>query len=686
MRLSVVVAVRSLVRMFRQFTTVFAFLAFLSALGALFADGLFAAEGTVVSTPSIWALSVVRVLPVLVALLTMRLWSDDGIAERMEADLVVPVPERVFAYGRFAAAYVAVLFALMLSLAVPLVVLPKCSAILSSQLRFVRFIPAFAVLAVFALPVTAIGSMIGVVFRNAISAAVATVAITYVVPLAAYRALFSWSPAVRQKFAESPVLSQIADAADGFLSFGFVVVALAFTVLALFIASKAFALRRIAGGGRGLLKVSSVTAMLSALLSATLLSLLAIRMDFMIEWPGAVRTASVSARTREILSEIVHPVRISACMRRDSSGFLPIARLLRLVEAKSRSLAGAGVTCEFVDPRWDPNAAVRIVRSGAGDNSIVFTSGRRRIVVPAKDFDEGACASAIQRLSLPARSETILFTTGHGEPAIDDFGPSGLGDAVRALRQDGYRVGSHFSLTSSVPRECSVLVVVGACTPFSTSELRDIGLFISQGGRLLVADTGLPQSGIRPILDRLGITAASGDAPPVGTTDGSDIIASDFGDHAVSSPLHGSAVIFAPDALRFSLPAASAANAHGFSLVPLCPAGDSAFAVAAEKGAVLRNDLAIRPARIVVIGDRSFFLNRTLVSRANANRDFFLNAVAWLAGLDVSGAVGVADNVLSVRMDRSDRIRFLVCSSVAFPFLVAVFAVLLQRRRGRMKR
>ena len=50
----------------------------------------------------------------------------------------------------------------------------------------------------------------------------------------------------------------------------------------------------------------------------------------------------------------------------------------------------------------------------------------------------------------------------------------------------------------------------------------------------------------------------------------------------------------------------------------------------------------------------------------------------------MSGAVGVADNVLSVRMDRSERIRFLVYSSVALPLLAAfpiAFAIRRRRRR-----
>jgi hypothetical protein len=218
---------------------------------------------------------------------------------------------------------------------------------------------------------------------------------------------------------------------------GFVAAALALTVFALFAASKAFAMRRMVGDGNVVLKLSSFAAVFSALLSAVLALMLAMRLDFNIEWPGAVRTASFSARTREILSGIAHPVRVSACMSRDSVGFLPVARLLRHVELESRSLAGAGVSCEFIDPRWDPNAADRLVRLGASENMIVFSSGRRRIVVSAKDFDERACASAVQRLSMPARSEKVLFTSGHGEPSIDDYGPTGLGDAARALRQDG---------------------------------------------------------------------------------------------------------------------------------------------------------------------------------------------------------------------------------------------------------
>ena len=106
--------------------------------------------------------------------------------------------------------------------------------------------------------------------------------------------------------------------------------------------------------------------------------------------------------------------------------------------------------------------------------------------------------------------------------------------------------------------------------------------------------------------------------------------------------------------------------------------------MAVEKGAALKSDLAIRPARMVVIGDPSFFLNGALASRANANRDFFLNSVAWLAGLDVSGSVGIAGNVLSARMDRSRRVRFLMQAVGGVPLaLMALGLVVVVRKRRR---
>jgi hypothetical protein len=315
---------------------------------------------------------------------------------------------------------------------------------------------------------------------------------------------------------------------------------------------------------------------------------------------------------------------------------------------------------------------------------LVVSAGRRRIVVPAKEADESVCASAIQRLSMPAKHETVMFTAGHGEPSVSDIGPLGLNDAAQVLKQEGYRISTLFSATSTIPADCAVLAVIGPRTPFSEAERRDIGKFLLQGGRLLATVSSVAGSGLEGLLETYGISveAVRGNQR---TTDGADIVVSDFGDHAVSGPLTGSVVVFAPDAVRLKAAPPASAPEGGFSFTALCGAEPPAYALAGERGTALKSDLAIHPARLVVIGDSSFLGNAALASRANANRDFFLNAVAWLAGLDVSGSPGMGGNVISARMDRRLRIRFVLLSVVGVPVALGLFVLIVRvwKRRRR---
>ena len=686
MRRSGIVFARTFGRLAGLSTTVFGLTAFLVVSGALFVNGLFAAEGQGVSVPSVWAVAVITALPFLASLLTMRLWSEEGDPDRLEIDLVAPVPERAFTVGRFLAAYAWVSVAVLLSLAVPVVLLPRCAPALSGGSACMGFVPALVAVLILSVPLTAIGSLAGVCLRRAAPAAIVSAAVTYALPYVAYRVGMAWSPGFRARFAEPPLQAAVADVADGFFPVGLAVAALAVAAFVLYATSKALAMRRLVGDGRLALKVSSLLAVASALLAMVLCVLLAFRLDTVVVWPGASRVAPFSERTREILSGVSQTVRVTACMRRDSAAFLPTARLLRALAAESRATAGATVECSFVDPRWDPNAMRHLGRrfgAGVGEGTVVFASDRRSLTLPVANLDESACASAIQRLSMPAKSELVLFTTGHGEPALDDPDTSGLSEIARALRQDGYRVGSFFSVTSSVPTDCAVLAIVGARTPFSEAELREIGLFISQGGRVLATVSDSATAGAMPLIERCGVTRLPVTAA-ARTVDGADIMVTEFGDHAVSRPLTGSVVVFAPGSVRFTWPPAKEARADGFAAVSLC-GGEEALAIALEKGAGIRRDLAIRPPRLVVIGDSSFFLNGALASRANANRDFVLNAVGWLAGMDVSGSASRASDVIALQMDRASRIRFFALAVGVLPLALAGLLALLPLRKRRRR-
>ena len=119
--------------------------------------------------------------------------------------------------------------------------------------------------------------------------------------------------------------------------------------------------------------------------------------------------------------------------------------------------------------------------------------------------------------------------------------------------------------------------------------------------------------------------------------------------------MSGSVVVFAPDAVRLKAAPSASAPEGGFSFTALCGAETPAYALAGERGTALKSDLAIHPARLVVIGDSAFLGNAALASRANANRDFVLNAVGWLAGMDVSGSASRASDVIALQMDRASR-------------------------------
>jgi hypothetical protein len=105
------------------------------------------------------------------------------------------------------------------------------------------------------------------------------------------------------------------------------------------------------------------------------------------------------------------------------------------------------------------------------------------------------------------------------------------------------------------------------------------------------------------------------------------------------------------------------------------------LAVALERGGSDAPDLVLRPTRIVVIGDGTFVSNGALATRGNANRDFFLNSMAWLAGLDTLNAARTPGNVVVTGLDRSGWLKFGALSG--FIILVFVAFVMLTSIRRR---
>lgn len=183
----------------------------------------------------------------------------------------------------------------------------------------------------------------------------------------------------------------------------------------------------------------------------------------------------------------------------------------------------------------------------------------------------------------------------------------------------------------------------------------------------------LPAWGMRPL-----------DAPikDAKTLSGTDVLSSDFTDHPISAPLKGSRIVLErPVSFAPSAAVGTGSGVDKIDFQAVAKAGQSTVVGAIERGSGAGRDLALRPTRIVAIGDASFALNGSLATRASANRDFFLNCVSYLSGIETHGFGGVGSAQLRTGFDREGRLRHVVCSAGILPFLVfLLFSAVVLRR------
>lgn len=727
---------RTFGRLWRSATTRISAGMFLAASSAMFVHYLLRGDGGTTPVAALWAVSAVWTLPVLAALLTMRLIAEDRASGRMDVILTAPVLERDVVLGRFLGAWLMTLFTTALYLVVPLVLLPKCAPAFHGKLTLLSFLPAFGALALQSFLWCACGIWASACFRQPAQAALGALALMLGLPHAVFHAAYAWLPALRARLSDMPFSAHVVDIATGMVPVSTLVFYLGVAFFALFGASKTVASLRFRGRGARGRRLSTHGVVLLAFVFSCLLVGVAVRYGHDVPLRAVVE---MSPRTKQILSDLHgEPVRVTSFLAKKAPEFRAVDRLLRGLAATARMTAGIRLDVANVDPRWDLGAAERFVRAGTPEGTIVFERGRSRVDVPVASLflsatngavavssdgvfaGEAACASALQNLARASTRKTIYWTTGHGEAAYDSYDPVyGWSEIVRDLRVDGYRLATlDLSAELSVPADCSVLVVAGAREPFSRAERARVGGWLRKGGRLLVLAGPQPNAGVGALLADWGVRSLPYTVVSPRTQTGSDVVVTLAPDHKITAPLAGSTLLFEGAvplepvattklATRAETKAVEAAGADRVEILPLArtdaaawgesepdqrpwtfdptlePGGPLTLAMALERGSGILEDLDLRPTRIVVLGDTSFVTNGALQQRANANRDFFLNAVAWLAGLDALTAARTPGGMVVTGLDRAGWMRFGVWSVVVFPGVVFVFAGLAALRRRR---
>lgn len=719
MRTIRVMFVRTFVRLWVSWTALAGAVTFLALSGAGFVRALMRGDGGSVPVAALWAVAAVPFLPVMAALVTMRLVADERADGRLELMLATPVREREVILGKFLGALAIVAVAIAVYLLMPLLVLPRCAPILAGKISAVAFLPAFCALMLQSAAWCALGLCASACTRNAAVAAVATLALVLALPNAVFMAGVAWFPVLRARFAEMPLDAHIVDLSTGLFSTATVAFYVVLTSLGIFAATKAVAAARIRGRAARLYRFSTVCVVLLAAAFSCGVIAVAVRLDVPFELPFRSADSETSARTRQILADTQGEVDVTCFLAAKSPERRAVARLVRGLAATARMVGGARLDVEWVDPRWDVGRAASLVREGMPEGSIVFRKGRRRQRVSVADLfsstngsvrvtersvfvGEEACAGALQKLARPTAHETIYWTVGHGETLPESYDVvTGMSDLVRDLKRDGYRLKTlDIAESPAIPTDCAVLVVAAAREPFSRLEQKRLKGYLEAGGRMLVLAVGVPNAGVNGLLADWGVKILPFTAVSTRTLSGADVVVTDFAEHRITTPLKGGTMIFegaAPlvpseghDQAGFTALARTDESAWGetdLSVRPWTfdsasePRGPLTLAVALERGGSDAPDLVLRPTRIVVIGDGTFVSNGALATRGNANRDFFLNSMAWLAGLDTLNAARTPGNVVVTGLDRSGWLKFGALSG--FIILVFVAFVMLTSIRRR---
>ena len=678
------------------YTTALAHGLFLAGAAILFAINLEAAEGGMSRLSSVWAVSVSPFLPALAALFGMDVWSDERRTGRMDLLLSAPVRERDYVIGKFLGVWSMTMVAIALSLAGALVSLRFSAPALFEATALSGFVPAFIVLGMQSALWCAVSVASSALFVNSAASAAATLAVLVAIPRGLWFALANWSPIGRERFGDLPMDEHAFDMASGLVSTGTVISYVLFTAAALFAAAKTIALVRCVGRGAAGLRFTTRLSVVLAIAFAVLGSALAVRLDETLDLPvGGSDATRFSPRTRSILTDSRGSVTVTAFMSRKDPAFRQLAHFLRAIRREANEVGGIRIEIRYVDPTLDLGEAQRLVRAGVEKGSLVFErSGRIVESLSASDgCGERMFATVIERIATPFHRSSVYWTRGHGEASFDDYGPEGMSDIVRELALDGY-VSKVLDLTGggTIAEDCAMIVVAGARTDFSTVEADRLRAYLEgrngrkEGGRLLVLADSADALAVSAILSEWGIRLSGPPTGPTRTISGTDVIASEFGaEHSVSRPFEGQQVVFQkPVSLAPSAAVAEAGTGADRKVYKeLVRAGGSCLAAAVERGDA-SSDLEIRPTRIVAVGDVGFAMNGALRTYANANGDFFLNAVKYLSGRDALTEVGADAGRLVSGMDRASRSRFAINSAVIAPGLVfLVFTAATFRRRRR---
>ena len=410
----------------------------------------------------------------------------------------------------------------------------------------------------------------------------------------------------------------------------------------------------------------------------------------------------LSEKTRSLIDSLGADVEVTAFFEKNHEMYQDVRNLLKEYELYAEQKKPRRLRIKLLDPARDI-AVTREMRKKyeiTKPNMIVFDCSGRKKFVYAKDImdfeiratsdakfqrkitafkGEQVFSSAIMSVIQEARP-TVYFLSGHGERGINDYNEqTGYSTLAKYLRRDNMDLKPLVLAGSKgVPEDCSVLVIAGADRKLSQSEFDMLQKYLSKSGRALFLVDPLINIGIDGVLASWGIKLGSGVVVGL-TITGRELVVNRYGEHPVTKNLQDITTIFYEP--RAVIPASDIGNQPEKNpdkpnVVVLASSSEESWeemdlnqnprsfdpktdrrgpvpiAVAVEKGPVSEIKVAIKPTRMIVIGDSLFVSNGALKGSVGGNIDFFMSAMNWL--LEREAMVAIEPKIpYEIRLDMS---------------------------------
>lgn len=370
---------------------------------------------------------------------------------------------------------------------------------------------------------------------------------------------------------------------------------------------------------------------------------------------------SLSEQSLNVIRDLPSTVYVTAFFEDDDSRKQDAQDLLKEYEAH----ANGKIQVEFVDPIKSPARAQQAGIKELG--TTVMTMGdRRQTVTGTRESD---FTSALLRLINPQQKK-VYFTIGHNERKVDGFERENFGQLKTSLESNNYVVDTLvLAGTKEVPDDASVVVIADPRIPFSDDEKQALKNYLDKGGKLLIlTQPSLPpaqqQVPLGDLVSQWGVEIGS--APVIEGNPQLMLpreplvpIIARYPNHKITE---GLGLTFFPTTTYINLPKSPS---PGVTVTALAQTSDRSWAetdqnqltdprqlkfddgvdpkgpltIAAAIEAQPQNassssdqdqDQNQKKTRVVIFGDADF-LSNDAAQIQSSNRDFFLNAVNWLA-------------------------------------------------------